>query len=154
MGSQAYTSTKPDTHGAPRDSPLGPLSAGGAPPARGPPSIGGIRPIIATPTTVAWWIKVCHSADTPTHCSRTLSYYMWAHIPSGTSCRTSSNHRRRSSIPPLDSSCGSRVGLAPTSSRLCLCLTRSSSHSDRTGPWRADSSTISASWTHICKHKH
>ena len=100
MGSQAYTSTKPDTHGAPRDSPLGPLSAGGAPPARGPPSIGGIRPIIDTPTIVAWWIKVCHSTDTPTYYSRTLSYYMWAHIPSGTSCRTSSNHQRSSSIPP------------------------------------------------------
>jgi hypothetical protein len=45
--------TKIGTQGAPISSPLGPLSARDAPPARGPPGPGCTRPIIATPVTVA-----------------------------------------------------------------------------------------------------
>jgi hypothetical protein len=165
MGSQAYTNTKTDTHGAPRAPPqvlcqlevphqLGVLQVQGA-----------SRPVIVAPATAARWIKVCHSVGTPTHCSRTLSSWMWAHIPSDTPCRTSSNHRRRSSIPPPASTYGScmlvqhqrhlvsHLSGLPSAHVLvqhqhhlsCLCPTHGSMDG-RTGPWRADSPTISASW--------
>jgi hypothetical protein len=76
MGSQAYINTKiiqHGTHGASRAPPPGPLSVGGAPPAGGPPGLGGSHPVITSPATAALWIRVHNSTGPPTHCSRTLS---------------------------------------------------------------------------------
>jgi hypothetical protein len=77
MGSQAYINTKniynKSTHGASIEPPPGPLSGGGAPPARGPLGPGGSRRVIAAPTTTALWIRVHNSARRPTHCSKTPS---------------------------------------------------------------------------------
>jgi hypothetical protein len=78
-------------HGTSRAPPPGPLSGGGAPPARGPSGPGGSHPVIATPATAALWIRVHNSIGRPTHCSKTPSSWIHVHMPSGTPCSTTSN---------------------------------------------------------------
>ena len=125
--------------------PPSPLSSGGAPPTRGPPGPRGIRLVIIRHGISAPWFRVCHSAGTPIHYSRTSSSSIWPHIPWWTSCNTWLKQRRGSSSIPSASSYGSCAGPTSTSSRLCLSPTPVSTREGRNGPRRAGSPTISTS---------
>jgi hypothetical protein len=90
-----YKNIQHSTQGGPRAPPRGP--AEGAPPVGGPPGSRGQSPSHCYPATTALHIRVHNSARPPTHCSRTLSSWIWDHMPSRTPCSTTSNRRRKSS---------------------------------------------------------
>jgi hypothetical protein len=118
------------------------------------------------PLQLALWIKVCHSAGTPTHCSRTLSSWMWDHMPSGHTLQHHLQPTTKILHPPaglylrcmrwphtwiIKSAClwpGPRLICWPHTSLIppmSLSHPWLSTRGGLTGPWRADSPTISTS---------
>jgi hypothetical protein len=87
----------------------------------GPPCPGGRHPLVIAAATAARRTRPRHGADTPTHCSRNPSSWMWVHMPSGTSRSTVSKRRHKSSISPLAAAGGACDGPAPGSSKRRLC---------------------------------
>jgi hypothetical protein len=97
--------------GASRAPPAAPPSGGGGgppPPApgggggtsAGPPCPGGRHPLVIAASTAARRTIDRHGGGNPMHCSRNSSSWIRVHMPSGTSRKTISNRRTRSSSSP------------------------------------------------------
>jgi hypothetical protein len=67
-----------------------------------------------------------HGGDSPMHCSRNSSSWIWVHMPSGTSRKTVSKRRTKSSSAPAAAG-GACEGPAPGSSQRRLCAGLSAS---------------------------
>jgi hypothetical protein len=130
IGSPAYQKGTYN-QGASKAPPAAPPSGGGGgppPPApgggggtsAGPPCPGGRRPLVIAASTAARRMIDRHGGGNPMHCSRNSSSWIWVHMPSGTSRKTVSNRRTRSSSSPAAAG-GACDGPAPGSSQRRLC---------------------------------
>jgi hypothetical protein len=122
----------PYNQGASRAPPAAPPSGGGGgppPPApgggggtsAGPPCPGGRRPLVIAASTAARRMIDRHGGGNPMHCSRNSSSWIRVHMPSGTSRKTVSNRRTRSSSSAPAAAGGACDGPAPGSSQRRLC---------------------------------
>jgi hypothetical protein len=114
QGASKAPPATPPSGGGGGPPPPAPGSGGGT--SAGPPCPGDRRPLVIAASTAARRMIDRHGGGNPMHCSRNSSSWIRVHMPSGTSRKTVSNRRTRSSSSALAAVGGACDGPAPGSS--------------------------------------